>query len=77
VQLLRTGPSFIQAAVYRFICPDGRSYVGSRANCSRRERQGIQPSNKRLRAALVIYPAETWTFEILQMLPVRCVTTSV
>jgi hypothetical protein len=61
-----------EPAVYRFVCPDGRSYVGSRADCRRRERQGIQPGNKRLAEALAIYPANTWTFELLQTLPAAC-----
>ena len=30
-------------AVYRFVCPDGRSYVGSRLNIKNRERDGIGP----------------------------------
>jgi hypothetical protein len=59
-------------AVYRFLAPDGRSYVGSRADCRRREREGIGPNNNRLRAALAIYSADSWTFEILQVLPAGC-----
>jgi hypothetical protein len=59
-------------AVYQFICPDGRCYVGSRADCRRRKREGVWPNNDRLRAALAIYPADTWTFEILQVLPAGC-----
>jgi hypothetical protein len=58
-------------AVYRFICPDGRSYVGSREDCQWRERVGIKPSNARLRKALKKYPAHTWKFEIIEMLKYR------
>jgi hypothetical protein len=54
-------------AVYRFVCPDGRSYVGSRIDC--RQMMGIQPSNARLRAALDKYPSDTWAFEILEQWP--------
>jgi len=59
-------------AVYRFVAPGGRVYVGSRANCRRREREGVRPYNARLRAALTVYPTGAWTFEILQALPVAC-----
>ena len=56
-------------AVYRFICPDGRSYVGSRNDCRARREEGIKGSNARLRAALEQYPADMWTYEVLQELP--------
>ena len=59
-------------AVYRFIAPDGRSYVGSRANWLAPKRDGITPTNSRLVEALAEYPADTWTFEVLQILPGRC-----
>jgi hypothetical protein len=63
-------------AVYRFIAPDGRSYVGSRANWRPRQRDGINPSgrkiNPRLAEALAQYPAKTWTFELLEQLPGGC-----
>ena len=63
-------------AVYRFIAPDGRSYVGSRANWRPRQRDGINPPrrkiNSRLAEALVQYPAKTWTFELLEHLPGGC-----
>jgi hypothetical protein len=39
--------------VYRFICPDGRSYVGSR--CA----YGVSDHNQRLADALDQYPLET------------------
>src|SRR5262249_6826781 len=32
----------------------------------------IKPSNPRLASALTKYPAETWTFEVLQLLPPAC-----
>jgi hypothetical protein len=59
-------------AVYQFTCPDGRVYVGSRADVLARKHEGITATNSRLAAALVVYPAETWTFEILQTLPAGC-----
>ena len=63
-------------AVYRFIAPDGRSYVGSRANWRPREHDGINPPrrkiNSRLAEALAQYPAKTWTFELLEQLPGGC-----
>src|SRR5262249_3571926 len=59
-------------AVYRWVCPDGRSYVGSTYNHKLRPRWGIKPSNSRLASAIKKYPAETWTFELLQLLPPAC-----
>ena len=59
-------------AVYRYVCPDGRSYVGSTHNHELRLRAGIKPSNPRLASALKKYPAQTWTFELLQLLPPGC-----
>jgi hypothetical protein len=59
-------------AVYRFVCPDGRSYVGSRIDWPTRKHKGITATNSRLAEALAQYPAETWTFEILQTLPASC-----
>ena len=59
-------------AVYQFVCPDGRVYVGSRANVLARKREGITATNSRLAAALVVYPAETWTFKVLEQLPGGC-----
>jgi hypothetical protein len=57
-----------EPAVYRFVCPDGRSYVGSRESMRTRRRDVIA-RNKRVHAALDLYPPETWTFEILEWLP--------
>jgi hypothetical protein len=59
-------------AVYRFVCPDGRSYVGAAGNCRKRGR--INRSNARLRAAFELHPPETWTFEVLERLPPGCFT---
>jgi hypothetical protein len=58
-------------AVYRFVCPDGRSYVGAVGNCSGRG-DSIQRSNARLLAAFELHPPETWTFEVLEQLPPGC-----
>jgi hypothetical protein len=61
-------------AVYRFICPDGRSYVGSRRNIRNREKGWVAwwGLSRRLRAALDRHPPATWSFEILEWLPPRC-----
>jgi hypothetical protein len=59
-------------AVYQFVCPDGRVYIGSRANVLARKREGITATNSRLAAALAVYPAETWAFEVLEQLPGGC-----
>jgi hypothetical protein len=59
-------------AVYHFTAPDGRDYVGSRSDIRNRHKEGITGSNVRLREALVQYPSETWTFEVLETLPPGC-----
>jgi hypothetical protein len=59
-------------AIYRFICPDGRSYVGSRNDCRARREQGIQGSNARLQTPLKQYPAHMWSYEVLQELRPGC-----
>jgi hypothetical protein len=59
-------------AVYRFICPDGRSYVGSVRDCRKRANNGIQRSNLQLLAAFELHPPKTWTFEVLEQLPSGC-----
>lgn len=43
-------------AVYRFVSPDGRSYVGSVKDCRTRAKSGIRRSNSRLKAAYEQYP---------------------
>ena len=50
-------------AVYRFICPDGRSCVGSRLKIKNRKRDGIGPQNPWLRKALKRHPPEAFRFE--------------
>jgi len=59
-------------AVYRFISPDGRSYVGAVFDCRKRANNGIARSNPRLKAAFKQYPPETFTFEVLERLPRGC-----
>jgi hypothetical protein len=61
-----------EPAVYRFVCPDGRSYVGSRQNMRHRHKEGIVNGNWRVRAAFDRHPPETWSFEILEWLPPDC-----
>jgi hypothetical protein len=58
--------------VYRYICPDGRSYVGAVANEQYRFQNGIQRNNPLLREAFTQYPSETWTYEILERLRPGC-----
>jgi hypothetical protein len=55
--------------VYRYICPDGRSYVGAVGDGRRRDVYGIKRSNARLLDAFEQFPPETWTFEVLERLP--------
>jgi hypothetical protein len=51
-------------AVYRFVCPDGRNYVGSFFYLYHsRNNHGIGRSNKRLLAAFEQHSPETWTYE--------------
>jgi hypothetical protein len=57
--------------IYRFICPDGRSYVGGVSDLRNRGDK-LARSNARIDAALARYPSETWSFEILQRLPPGC-----
>jgi hypothetical protein len=59
-------------AVYRFICPDGRSYIGSAGDYHQRSNSRIQRKNPRLLAAYEQHPPETWTFEILERLTPGC-----
>jgi predicted DNA-binding transcriptional regulator AlpA len=57
------------SAVYRFVCPDGRSYVGSRIDCrGKEETGGVDRLNSRLSEALKLYPRDTWRFEIIEIL---------
>jgi hypothetical protein len=59
-------------AVCRFVCPDGRSYVGAVCDSRKREGYGIARANPRLLAAFELHPPETWTFEVLERLPPGC-----
>jgi hypothetical protein len=59
-------------AIYRFICPDGRSYVGGVKDYRHRADNGIARFNLRLDAAFAQYPPETWTFEVLERLSPGC-----
>ena len=59
-------------AVYRFICPDGRSYVGAVKDCRRRAERGIRRSNTRLLAAFKKHPPETFAYEVLEQLRPGC-----
>jgi hypothetical protein len=58
--------------VYRFICPDRRSYVGGVSDGPKRVDHGIARSNPRLEEAFAQYPPETWTYEILEWLSPGC-----
>lgn len=58
--------------VYRFICPDGRSYIGSASDCRRRDQSGLARSNSRLREAFEQWPPEQWRYVLLQRLPPAC-----
>jgi hypothetical protein len=42
--------------VYRYICPDGRSYVGSVADHHKRDRHGLYRFNSWIGDALVTHP---------------------
>jgi hypothetical protein len=59
-------------AVYRFVCPDGRSYVGSRRDIRHRRNEGVTDQNRRLAAALNQYSSDSWTYEVLEALPAGC-----
>ena len=55
--------------VYRYVAPDGKSYVGAVGDGRNRNKYGIRRSNARLLEAFKQYPPETWTFEVLEWLP--------
>jgi hypothetical protein len=59
-------------AVYRYICPDGRAYVGHTGNHHIRDRHGLSRSNPWIAKAIEQYPLEKWTFEVLEELPPGC-----
>jgi hypothetical protein len=56
-------------SVYRFVCPDGRSYVGSVSDGLIRDREGVGRRNGLLDEAFEKYPPDTWIFEVLEWLP--------
>jgi hypothetical protein len=58
--------------VYRFVCPDGRSYVGAVADGRRRSDHGVARSNSRLLDAFKQYAPENWTYEVLERLKPGC-----
>jgi hypothetical protein len=62
---------YLASGVYRFVCPDGRSYVGSVAEIRNRGSK-LNRSNSRIRAAVDRYPPETWSFEVLERLTPNC-----
>jgi hypothetical protein len=55
-------------AVYRYICPDGRSYVGAVLDIEQRKKFGFLRTNARLKKAFLKYPPETFRFEVLEIL---------
>jgi len=57
------------AVVYRFIAPDGRSYVGAVRDGRNRAKHGIARTNQRLEEAFRQYPPETFRSEILEEVP--------
>jgi hypothetical protein len=59
-------------AIYRFVCPDGRSYVGSTSYPRDRNLRGLERSNSWLLEAFERHPPETWTYEVLEKLPYGC-----
>jgi hypothetical protein len=59
-------------AIYRWVCPDGRSYVGSTGNHHVRKRPRVDRVNRLLRTAFKRYPPEKWTYEILEQLLPHC-----
>jgi hypothetical protein len=58
--------------VYRFICSDGRSYVGSTYDLTARPKKGLARNNTHIKAAIEKYPPETWQFEVLEQFPAGC-----
>ncbi len=59
-------------AVYRWVAPDGRSYVGSTVHSFIRHTVGLDRKNRRIDAALKEYPQETWAYEVLEQLDPEC-----
>ena len=59
-------------AVYRFVCPDGRSYVGSTPNHRTRNNRGIARTNRWLVEVFGRHLPDTWVYEVLETLPPGC-----
>jgi hypothetical protein len=59
-------------AVYRWVAPDGRSYIGSTVHSFTRPAAGLDRKNRRIDAALKEYPPETWAYEVLERLDPGC-----
>lgn len=59
-------------AIYRFISPDGRCYVGSASDVRMRNRGGLSRSNSWIAEVVEKHPLETWTFEVLEELLPGC-----
>lgn len=61
----------ISPAVYRWVSPDMRSYVGSTMYSGTRS-IGLSRTNRWIRTALREYPCKTWTYEVLERLDPGC-----
>lgn len=59
-------------AVYRYVAPDGRCYVGSVSDIRTRDRRGLSRSNSWIDEAPQKFPAKLWRFEVLKKLPPGC-----
>jgi hypothetical protein len=59
-------------AVFRFVCPDGRSYIGCVADVRERSKHGPTYATAQITDALRQYPPKQWTFEVLERLPPGC-----
>jgi hypothetical protein len=57
--------------VYRYVAPDGRSYVGSVRHGQKRS-VALARTNTRIRTALKDYPAATWFYEVLESFAPGC-----
>lgn len=57
--------------VYRFVAPDGRSYVGS-VRYGQKRAATLVRSNKQIDTALKEYPAATWFYEVLESFAPGC-----
>jgi hypothetical protein len=57
--------------VYRFVAPDGRSYVGS-VRYGKSRAGALARGNTRICIALKDYPAATWRYEVLESFAPGC-----